>query len=208
VIGAAFLALALRAPAEGAAPPAAAPTFCAEWVRQSKEGYERLTLFSDRMLVWKTSRSGTEDVKKKALPPEEAGFYCAYFARPEFWELPEDSRTKLTGDLAAFSLVQLTRPDGARKQVRFDEFSALTPDGAQLRSALEGLKGLFTNPVAPATRFTPERLAPGTILKRFDGALFRVRGIHGEHVELEGVSEPYRFFMKVSELRYQFAAPE
>ena len=39
----------------GALPAAepAAPTFCAEWVEQSREGYERLTLFADRTLVWK-----------------------------------------------------------------------------------------------------------------------------------------------------------
>lgn len=208
MIGGLTLALLLSVSTNATAAPAAAPTFCAEWVRQSKEGYERLTLFSDRTLVWKTNRSGAEEVRRKSLPADEVVFYCTYFARPEFWELQEDFRTKLQGDLAVFSLVQLTRPDGARKQVRFDEFSALTPEGAQLRSALEGLKGLFTNPVAPASRFAAERLAPGTILKRLDGALFRVRGIHGEHAELEGVSEPYRYFMKVSELRFQFAPPE
>ena len=208
MIRAIALALMLSVATTGAAAAAAAPTFCAEWVRQSKEGYERLTLFSDRTLVWKTSRSGADEVRRKNLPADEVAFYCTYFARAEFWELPEDFRTKIQGDLAVFSLVQLTRPDGTRKQVRFDEFSALTPEGAQLRSALEGLKALFTNPVAPASRFAPERLAPGTILKRLDGALFRVLGIHGEHVELEGVSEPYRYFMKISELRFQFAPPE
>lgn len=208
-IVAAAAALLMTGSLAGAQAPAPkAPTFCAEWVRQSREGYERLTLFADKTLVWKTSRSGKEDIRRKNLPPDEAGFYCAYFARQEFWELAEDFRTKVTGDFAAHSLVQLARPDGSRKQVRFDEFSALTPEGALLRSALDGLKGLFVNPVAPASRFAAERLAPGTVLTRFDGVRFRICGVYGGHAELEGVSEPYRFFMKVEDLRFQFAAPE
>ena len=46
------------------------------------------------------------------------------------------------------------------------------------------------------------------MLKRFDGVQFRVVGVHGGHAELEGVSEPYRYYMKVEELRFQFSAPE
>ncbi len=195
------------APVRPASSPAA-PSACAEWVRQSREGYERLTLFSDRTLVWKTSRSGSGDVRRKRLPAEEAGFYCDYFARAEFWEVPGDLRTRLTGDLAIESAITLLRPDGSRKEIRFDEFSALTSDAALLRSALEGLKGLFTNPIAPASRFTAERLAPGTILKRLDGALFRVLAIHGGHAEIEGVAEPYRLFVKIEDLRFQFQPPE
>jgi hypothetical protein len=184
------------------------PTFCAEWVRQSREGYERLTLFADRTLVWKTSRAGTGDVRRKKLPAEEADFYCSYFARPELWEIPEDARTHLSGDFAVQSSIALTRPDGSRKDFRFDDFSALNLNAAAVRSALEGLKGLFTNPIAPASRFTAEALPPGTLLRRLDGVLFRVRGIHGGHAEMEGVEQPYRFFIKLEELRFQFSPPE
>ncbi len=206
-VSALALLLFLKAQALPASSPAS-PTFCAEWVRQSREGYERLTLFSDRTLVWKTSRSGSDDVRRKRLPAEEVGFYCDYFARAEFWEVPEDLRTRLRGDLAVQSAITLTRPDASRKEIRFDELSALTPELALLRSALEGLKGLFGNPVAPASRFTAERLPAGTILKRLDGALFRVHAIHGGHVEIEGVAEPYRLFVKLEDLRFQFQPPE
>jgi len=188
--------------------PVPAATFCAEWVRQSREGYERLTLFSDRTLVWKTNRSGAVELRRKKLSAEETGFYCAYFARLEFWEVPGDLRTRLSGDFAAQSSVTLTRLDGGRKEIRFDELSALTPDAAALRSSLEGLKGLFTSTVAPPSSFTAEKLPPGTVLKRLDGVLFRVRGIHGGHAEIEGVSEPYRLFIRLEDLRFQFSPPE
>lgn len=188
----------------------AAPTFCAEWVRQSSQGYERLTLFADRTLVWKTSWKGSEEVRRQKLEPGELSFYCDYFRRPEVWALRDDLRTGLTGELAAQSVLTLARSGGSRKQIRFDDLSPLPPEAAALRSALEGLKLAMLAPLAPASRFTPDRIPPGTLLKRFDGAMFRVRQLIAEKgmVELEGVREPYSEFKKIEELRFQFSPPE
>ncbi|MGH9367455.1 MAG: hypothetical protein ACRD3M_07255 [Thermoanaerobaculia bacterium] len=199
-----LLLLSTAAPAESAA-----PTFCAEWVEQSSEGYERLTLFVDRTLVWKRSRGGAEQLKRQRLTPEETTFYCDFFRGNDIWSSPEDLRSNLTGEFARQSVVTLTRPDGTRKQIRFDELSALTQEAAALRSSLEGLRGTFTAPLAPASRFTAQNLPPGTILRRFDGVAFRVRSIDAQKgvVELEGVREPYSEFRKIEELRFLFAAP-
>lgn len=197
-----------------AATPAATParpTFCVEWVRQSREGYERITLFGDRTVVWKTvAAAGGEDVRRKTLTPDELDFYCAYFARAEVWNLPDDLRTGLTGDFAAQSSIVAARKDGSLKRIRFDDLSALSADAAALRSALHGLKSVFTNPLAPASRFTADVLPPGTLLKRFDGAMFRVLRIEKEKgfVEIVGVTEPYSQFVKLEELRFQFSPPE
>jgi len=201
------LGLLLAAPAEQKALP---PTFCVEWIRQSREGYERFTLFTDRTLVWKTARGKVEDTRRRRLEPEDFAFYCSYFARPEVWELPEDLRTGLTGDFTAQSSLTLAKADGTRKQVRFDDLTALPADAASLRAALEGLKLLFLSPLAAPSRFTPETLSPGTYLKRFDGVVFRVRRILKEKgmVELEGVREPYSEFKKIEDLRFQFSPPE
>jgi hypothetical protein len=205
----AFLAIALHlaAPAEQ---KASASTFCVEWIRQSREGYERFTIFTDRMLVWKTARGKEEDVRRRKLEPEELAFYCAYFARPEVWELPEDLRTGLTGEFTGQSSVTVAKTDGSRKQIRFDDLAALPADAASLRAALEGLKLTFLSPLAPASRFTPETLSPGTYLKRFDGVVFRVRQLVKEKgiVELEGVREPYSEFRRIEDLRFQFSPPE
>jgi hypothetical protein len=186
------------------------PTFCAEWIRQSNEGYDRLTVFRDGTLVWKASRNGKDELKRETLSAAELQFYCEFFARPELWAIPRDRRTGLTGDLASSSAVTLARPNGDRITLRFDEFSTDTADSSSLRSALEGLKGLFLSPLAPATRFHPDLLAPGTLLKRFDGAVFQVRKLEKESgfVEIVGVSEPYSQFVKIEELRFQFAPPE
>jgi hypothetical protein len=200
--------LALVAPP--ATPAPSKPTFCVEWIRQSRTGYERLTLFADATVIWKTSDGEGERVRRKTLPAEEVEFYCSYFPRREFWALSEDLRTGLTSDFSGQSLVTLTRPDGTRKLIRFDDLSALSADAGSLRSALDGLKAAITNPLAPASRFTPDALPAGTILKRFDGAMFRVRKLEKEKgfVEIVGVSEPYSQFVKIDELRFQFAAPE
>jgi hypothetical protein len=207
VIAVAALLLLARPPA---VVPPGPPTFCVEWVRQSREGYERLTLFADRMVVWKTRRGDRDDVRRKRLEPEEAAFYCDYFARPENWDLPGDLRTGLTGDFARTSQVTLARPDGTHKEVRFDELSPLSPAAAALRSSLEGLRAAFESPLAPASRFAPSALSPGLLLKRFDGVVFRIRMVEKEKgiVELEGVTEPYREFRRIEDLRFLFSPPE
>lgn len=202
--------LALLAALSIVPPPSAKPTFCVEWVRQSRAGFERITLFGDRAVVWKTVDSAGELVRKKTLTPEELEFYCTYFSRSEIWNLPEDLRTRLTGDFTAESVVTATRKDGSLKRVRFDELSALSADAAALRSALEGLRTVFTNPLAPASRFTADLLPAGTLLKRFDGVMFRVVRLEKEKgfVEIAGVNEPYSQFVKLEELRFQFSPPE
>lgn len=186
------------------------PTFCAEWIRQSNEGYDRLTVFRDGTLVWKTSRGGKEEVKRQRLAAAELDFYCEFFARPDLWTIPPDRRTGLSGELASSSAVTLVRPNGDRRTIRFDELSTDTAESSSLRSALEGLKGLFLSPLAPVTRFHPDLLQPGTLLRRFDGAIFQVRRLEKQSgfVEIVGVTEPYSQFLKIEELRFQFAPPD
>ena len=205
-----LLAASLAGPVPEARAAANRPSFCVEWVRQSREGYERVTLFTDRTVVWKTVAGGKEEVRRKTLAPEELDFYCSYFARRELWELPEDLRTGLTGEFAAQASVTLVRDDDTRKRVRYDDLAALSADAAALRSALEGLKTVFTNPLAPASRFTADVLPPGTKLKRFDGAIFRVVRLEREKgiVEIAGVFEPYSQFVLIEQLRFQFSPPE
>ena len=187
-----------------------APTFCAEWVEQTRDGYERLTVFSDRNVVWKRSLAGATQLKRRRLGAEEAKFYCDYFRSDEIWSGPEDLRSGMTGDLIKQSAVTLTRPDGTRRQIRFDELSALTTETAALRSSLEGLRATFAAPLAPASRFTPETIPPGTVLRRFDGVLFRVKRLDvGKGiVELEGFRDPYSEFRRIEDLRFLFHPPE
>ena len=185
------------------------PTFCAEWIRQSKEGYERLTLFADRQLVWKTSAGSAEEVRRKTIAPEETDFYCAYFARPEFWALPADLRSGLSGDFG-MSRVTLTRPDGSRKSLRFDELSSFSPEASSLKASLQGLRNLFTERLAPATKFTVETLPPGKVLRRFDGISFKVVRVIPDKdvVELEGATDPIFYYLRLSQMRFQFEAPQ
>lgn len=196
----------------GPIPRAAAPlrSFCAEWVRQSREGYERLTLFADGNVVWKRSRDGKDDLLRKTIATEEIAFYCDYFSSAEMWTVIPDLRTGLSGEFTVQSALTLVRADGERKVIRFDDLSPLPGPVAGARAALEGLKGVLTSPLAPASRFAPNLLAEGQLLKRFDGAVFRIRKIEREKgvVELEGVTQPYREFKKIDELRFQFSPPE
>jgi hypothetical protein len=208
-----FLAVLICLAAASGSPAAEGPPrppFCAEWIKQSKEAFERVTLFSDGTLVWKSrTAEGSEDLKRKTMSPEELKFYCDYFERPEFWNLPTDFRTKLNAEFVSESRITITRKDGSHKDVRFDELSTLSLDGLALRAALEGLRTLFARTIAPASKFTPETLVKGTALTRLDGATFRVRMVDKARnvVELEGVSEPFTFFGKIEDLRFLFEPP-
>jgi hypothetical protein len=208
VLLAAFLIAAAPAVTPTASP--AKQTFCIEWVRQSRDGYERISLFADRTVIWKTVDASGDSVRRKTLTPEELEFYCDYFARAEVWNLPGDLRTGLGSEFSTQSTVTAARKDGSTRTVRFDDLSALSADAAALRAALEGLRTVFTNPLAPASRFIAAALPPGTLLKRFDGAIFRVLRLEREKgiVELVGVTEPYTQFLRLEDLRFQFDAPE
>ena len=210
LIGAVALGAADPTPTPTAVRAKPGPSFCAEWIRQTKEGYERLTLFADRTLVWKTSHPGGDAVQRKTIAADEVDFYCRYFAREEFWALPGDLRSGLTGDYFAESRVTLTLPNGSRKEIRFDELSSFSPEASTLKASLQGLRNLFTQRLAPATRFTPQTLTPGTVLRRFDGVPFRVVRVvvEKEVVELEGVRDPISYYLRLSEMRFQFAPPE
>jgi hypothetical protein len=190
--------------------PISGPTFCVEWIHQSSEGYDRLTLFRDRTLVWKTHRGEHDDIKRERLSASEAQYYCDYFEHNEFWSISPDLRTGMLSDLAGESAVTMARTNGNRKTIRYDDLSSHTASSASLRAALEGLKGIFLSPLSPASRYTPDVLAPGTLLKRFDGAVFRVNRLEKDtgFVEIVGVTEPYSQFVKIEELRFQFAPPE
>lgn len=190
--------------------PPRGPTFCAEWIRQSSHGYERLTLFRDRTLVWKTHRGGKDQVRRVELAAAEARFYCDFFAGSDIWNLRADMRTGLVAELAGESAVTLARPDGSRKVIRYDDLSTGDWAWSSLRSALDGLKGIFLSPLAPASRFAPDLLTPGTLLRRLDGHAFRVVRLERAtgYVEIEGVNEPFSQWVKLEELRYQFEPPE
>jgi hypothetical protein len=205
-----LLAVAVAVTATPTPEPPRGPTFCVEWIRQSSEGYDRLTLFRNRMLVWKTHRGDKEQVKREELAAAEAQFYCDFFAREDMWKLPADLRTGLTAELAGESAVTLARPDGLRRVIRFDDLSTGDWASSALRSALDGLKGIFLSPLAAPSRFAPNLLPPGTLLRRFDGHVFRVSRLEKAtgYVELEGVNEPYSQWVKIEELRFQFGAPE
>jgi len=205
-----FLFLAAAGTPTPSPTPPPGPTFCAEWIRQSSEGYDRLTLFRDGMLVWKTHRSGKDAVKRERLDGAESRFYCEFFGQADFWKMPPDFRTGLAGELAGESSVTLARADGSRKQIRFDDLSPGDFAFSSLRAALEGLKGIFLSPLAPPSRFAADLLPPGTLLRRFDGRVFRVSRLEKEtgFVEVEGVNEPYSQWIKIDELRFQFAPPE
>ena len=106
----------------------------------------------------------------------------------------------------------LARPDGSRKIVRYDDLS--TADFGRLgvpALGARGAEGDLPEPARARRRASrPDLLPPGTLLERFDGTVFRVAHLEKAtgFVEIVGVNEPYSQFVKIEELRFQFAPPE
>ena len=131
---------------------ARSPTFCAEWIRQSKRG-----LRAPDALRGPHPRVETEPRRQgRAAAPASSrrtrrSSTASTSRSDEVWSAPEDLRSGPDGGFRVVqSVVTLARPDGRRKKIRFDEFSPLTRQSAALRAALEGLRAILTAPLAPA----------------------------------------------------------
>lgn len=199
-----LLALAISAPLA-----AAEPTYLFEWVSRTRESTGRLTLFTDRTLVRKLTAGKAVDMKKRKLSEEEYDYYAAYFSDPQSLRAAGSYESGTTGDLLSVCEVTFQLPGGKKWKMSYDTLSTLTFEAVRVKSALEGLYDSFGKVLPSPTDFSPDKMPPGTILRRRDGARFRVIRVDGDHgmVELQGVNEPYTLFLRIDDLRFTFLAP-
>lgn len=195
-------------PARSAEP--APSTFVFEAITKTGAAQSRVTLFSDRVLVRKNvTAEGKSDLKKRRLSEEEFKYYLEFFGDKEA-RLGEGVFTSgLGGESFPVTRVEFAVPAGSHWRLDYDSMSAMTPDASRLKSAIEGLSDSFGKVLPSESDFSPEKIPPGTVLKRRDGAEFRVvRYDEGAGmVELVGVAEPYSQFFKIARLRLFFLPP-
>jgi len=193
-----------------AAPPAeGGPTYFAEYVQRTAKDAERVTLFADGVLVRKTTTDGKVDMKKRKLAPAELQSYVAVFRAPDVEEAAGTFESGMSGDELPHFRITVTKSDGHTWAIVFDALAALTPEAQRIRSAMEDLRDSFGKPHAAPGDFPPDKLVPGTILRRRDGAEFRVVHFdeHAGIVELKGLDEPYSQFFKLDRLAASFLPP-
>jgi len=190
---------------------AAAPsTYLFEWTTRTGDATRRLTLFTDRVLVRKTTSSdGKTEFKKRKLSDEEYAFYATYFGSSESESAAGNFETALAGDRSARSEVSFAPPDAARWTLSFDSFSTLSSPAAGVKAALEGLADSFGKVLPSEADFPFEKLVPGAVLRRRDGQEFRVVHVDEEAkiVELRAVDQPYSQFFEWKRLRFTFLPP-
>ena len=199
------------ADAKAAATPAdvPGPTWIAEWTSRAGTAMQRVTLFSDGVLVRKSVADGKTEMKKRKLSREELASWVAVFRGPGADAAAGKFDSGMTGDLVARSVIRVSRADGQSWSLEFDSLSAVTPEAQRIRAAMEDLRDSFGKVTASSGDFSPAMLTPGRILKRRDGAEFRVvswderAGV----VELKGVGEPYSQFYKLENLAASFYPP-
>ena len=188
---------------------AAAPTYLFEWVSRTNDTSGRLTLFADRTLVRKLTSGKQTDMKKRKLSQEEYDYYVAYFNDPQSLRAAGSYESGTTGALLSVSEATFVTPEGGKWKLSFDSLSSLTFEAMRVKSALEGLWDSFGKVLPSPSDFAPEKIPPGTVLHRRDGARFRVLHVDDSRgmVELQGVEEPYTLFLKIDDLRFTFSAP-
>ena len=204
-----FVAAALAACAVSAA-RAAAPTYLVEWVSRTGEAMQRVTLFADGVLVRKSrAADGKIEMKKRKLPASEYDSYAALFRSPEAAGAAGVFESGMSGEGVVHSVITVANADGSAWTLTFDSFAALTPEAHRLRGALEDLRDSFGRLHASTGDFPPEKLVPGTILRKRDGSEFRILRFdeHAGVVEVRGLNEPYSQFFKLETLAGTFQPP-
>ncbi|MGH9442902.1 MAG: hypothetical protein ACRD16_11575 [Thermoanaerobaculia bacterium] len=210
-----LLALTGTAPAANSAAPAqrsdpAASTYLFEWTTRTGAALRRLTLFSDGILVRKTTSSDAKvEFKKRKLSQAEYDFYAKYFGSPESQAAGGSYETGLVGDETALSVVSFAPPDAPKWSFSFDSLSAFSAPAARVKSALDGLLDSFGKVLPNEDDFPMAKLLPGTILRRRDGQEFRIVHVdeNAKIVEARAVGQPYSQFFPWAKLRFSFLPP-
>jgi hypothetical protein len=202
---AAALALSLAAAAAGSA-----PTYLVEWVSRTGDAMQRVTLFSDGVLVRKSrAADGKIEMKKRKLASSEYDSYVALFRAPEAPEAAGVFESGMSGGGVVHSVITVTNLDGGTWTLTFDSFAGMTPQAYRLRTALEDLRDSFGRLTASSGDFPVEKLVPGAILHKRDGKEFRIIRFdeHAGVLEVRGLDEPYSQFFKLESLPQTFLPP-
>ncbi|HET7452153.1 MAG TPA: hypothetical protein VFL12_05395 [Thermoanaerobaculia bacterium] len=198
------------APRSAETPSGTAPTYVVEWASRTKDTSQRLTLFADGVLVRKsTGTDGKTEMKKRKLSPAELDSYVAIFRAADADQAAGIFESGMGGDEVAHSVITVTRRSGHPWKIVFDTFAAVTPEAQRIRTAMEDLRDSFGKIRASPGDFPPDKLLPGTILRRRDGAEFRIVRYDDRAgvVELKGLDEPYSQFYKLDSLAATFVPP-
>lgn len=186
------------------------PTYVVEWASRTKDTSQRLTLFADGVLVRKSrAADGKTEMKKRKLSPAELDSYVAIFRAADADQAAGTFESGMGGDEVVHSVITVTRRNGHPWKIVFDTFAAVTPEAQRIRTAMEDLRDSFGKIRASTGDFPPDKLLPGTILRRRDGAEFRIVRYddHAGVVELKGLDEPYSQFYKLDSLAATFIPP-
>lgn len=193
-----------------AAASATPPTYLVEWVSHTGDAMQRVTLFSDGVLVRKSrAADGKIEMKKRKLAPSEYDSYVALFRAPEASEAAGVFESGMSGDGVVHSVITVTNPDGSTWTLSFDSFAGMTPQAYRLRTALADLGDSFGRLHASTGDFPAEKLVPGAILRKRDGKEFRIIRFDERAgvVEVRALDESYSQFFKLESLPQTFLPP-
>ena len=207
-----IVAVVLASPVAASDEPTAdaPPSYLFEWITHTGAALRRLTLFTDSILVRKTTdEQGKIELKKRKLSDEEYAFYAKLLKAIDGRAAEGNFETGIAGDRSARSVISIAAPESAKWSFSFDAMSSLPSTAADVRAALDGLMDSFGKVLPNESDFSLEKLKPGTVLRRRDGTEFRVVNVDDDSkvVEMRAVGQPYSQFFEWKKLRFTFFAP-
>ncbi len=196
-------------------PPEPVPAFLVSYSVTRKDDMERLALFENGVIDYKSSSGGMTVEKRLRLSKEE---------RDLFWRVVRDLRdlksdsmpigASLNAREARTIRIEVAGNDGDQIVVQFEDTKAVPLSVARARGALEDLRGQILEKERKERErsWQPRGVKAGMLLKRrSDGAVFRVSqgDTFGTLLELEDVERHLeKLMMKRNELPVVFERPE
>jgi hypothetical protein len=194
-------------PSSSSTPPPAPDRALLEYSAETPSGTLRLSLFSNRLAILKsTDRDGRAKVEHRLLSAEEVAVYGAQLERLLQDPGPEGKSEGCTGDLMGSLRVRITSASGAVWSWRWCELVDRPLAAAQAEAYARDIADSIRN---KRKIEDPWRDAPPALderLVREDGGVWRVVAVDTaqDFVELASVDQPVRLKLKRARLHELF----
>ena len=168
---------------------------------------EEVTLFGNGTLRLKSGIEDHDEMHLAELPPEDVEAFVRRLEAEDLSEVPE-GRDEVLGRWVEHCGLFLDLPGRDPQRFFFGKFDSMPLGLSRLNTIVDDLFQQV-KALAPEGGLPPYYLpAPGDILLRVDGQLFRVVAMTSDKrgVELSGVDQPLTIFVGLESLRDQFTS--
>lgn len=187
--------------------PPAPPSYILEYTAREAESLERLTLFKDGMVVYKTRKPDAPDLLlKRQLSPEEIRVYLDAIEASGIFDLHEKVRSTVTGQLVHGWTLALSLPKRGERSFEGTALQSVPLSVGKMLRIAQDLSEALLQKWRDTDPFQERPPVPGDVLESFESNLYAVVRFVDERdqYELRGVKQPVTYFVKTGELKLFF----